>query len=191
MNGYRHLRIDALATLVLLIGVQARTEQPSASPPAPTESAILSTKIKEAVTAKLPKYVAPTPAKLPDFNKPKEAGDQSDDMLHLPKMTVRPATTLPASDFAFLSPKGRMELAMKNSPGLGIGNIFGLNQGIAMAIQAEERDVQKKATLTEMIERTTIDDSEATKRIRLLLQAAVQRANSDWATARGGQPERP
>jgi hypothetical protein len=194
VNGYRHLRLDALAALVVFFGVETRAEPPPDSPPASTQPHSASPKITEAVAAKLPRYVPPVPAKLPDFSQPNEAGDSSDDILNLPKMTIRPAAPLPPSEFAFLSPKGRVELAMKTNPGLHFGNILGSNSGPngpALAIQADEREALRKATTTDLVDRTTINDDESAKKIRQLLQAAVQRANSDWLTAKGGKPERP
>ena len=200
MNGCRHLRFDALATLALFLGAGAQTEPPPVSPPATSQPSNLHSQITKAIIAKLPKYVPPAPAKLPDFSQPNEAGDSStagdalDDVLHLPKMTIRPAAPLPSSDFALLNAKGRLELAMKTNPGLHFGNFLGLNsgpQGPALAIQADEREAQRKADAADLVDRTTIGDSPEAKRIRQLLQAAVQRANTDWLTAKGGKPERP
>jgi len=194
MNGYRHFSLDALAVLALSLGAGAQAEQPADSVPATSQSDSMHARITKEIIAKLPKYVPPVPAKLPDFSQPNEAGDSSDDILNLPKMTIRPAAPLPPSEFAFLSPKGRVELAMKTNPGLHFGNIFGLNsgpQGPALAIQADEREALRKATTTDLVDRTTLNDDESAKKIRQLLQAAVQRANSDWLTARGGKSERP
>ncbi len=196
MNGCRLLRFDALAALALFLGVEAKAELPPAAPPASSQPDSMHSQIIKAIIAKLPKYVPPVPAKLPDFSLPDTSGGSSnaDGVLKLPKMTIRPAAPLPPSDFALLSPKGRLELAMKTNPGLHIGNIFGLNsgpQGPALAIQADEREALRKAATTDLVERTTVGDSAEAKKIRQLLQAAVQRANSDWLTAKGGKPEQP
>lgn len=191
MNGCRHLRLDALAALALFLGAEARAEQPPVSPPAPSQPHSMSSKITEALAAKLPKYVPPVPVKLPDFSQPGEAGGSADDILSLPKITVHPTTIMPAPDFAWLNEKGRQELAMKTSPGLHFGNILGLNQVVALAIQADEREAQRKAATTDLVDRTTLDDSEEARKIKRLLQAAVQRTNSDWLTAKGGKPVQP
>lgn len=192
MNGYRHLRLDVLAALALFLGAGALAEQPPVPPPIVDEpNSSVHSQITKAILAKLPKYVPPAPAKVANLFPPDNASDPADDILRLPKITVRPTTPAPAPGFAWLNEKGRLELAMKNSPGLRLGNFFGLNQGIALAMQVEEREVQAKAALTEVVERTTLDDSEGARKIRQLLQAAVQRPNTDWLTAKGGKPARP
>jgi hypothetical protein len=194
MNGCRQLRLATLFTLALPLGIGARAEQPPVPPPAPRPPGSVHAQITEAIKARLPRYVPPAPAKLPDFSQPFNASDSSDDILLLPKITVRPAAPAAPSDFAFLNAKGRVELAMKSNPGLHFGNILGLNsgpKGPAPAIQANEREAQRKAATTDLVDRTTIGDSAEARKIRQLLKAAVQRANSDWLTAKGGQPVRP
>ncbi len=187
-------RILKPAALAFFLGAGAQAEPPANLAPAPRQPEDMHARITKAVLAKLPKYLPPAPAKLPDFSSPDDSGAAADDLLHLPKMTVRPVAPESAPDFAFLNAKGRAELAMKANPGLHFGNIFGLNSGPngpALAIQADEREAQRKAAATEMVDRTTIVAGAEAKKIRQLLEAAVQRANSDWLTAKGGKPQRP
>ena len=178
MRGSRYLPLGVL-TAMALAGSNVRGETSGGSP-ASGEGRTLSAEIREAVIEKLPKFAPSTLAKTPE-PPPENTNDSSGDILHLPKITVKAAAPTLPSRFDLLTPKGRLDLAMKSSPGLRIGNFFGLNNGIAMAIQAEERDVEKKAALAETVRRTTSNDGPESKRIMRLLKAALQRPNTDWA----------
>jgi len=187
MKGCRHFRRDALAGLALFLGVELQAESPPVPPSASSPPRSLSPKITEAITAKLPKYEAPVPSPAPAVDSPHpRVGDSADDLLTLPKITVRPAEKGPESDYAWLSPKGRLDLAMKTHSGLRAGNLFGLNGGIALAMQQEEREAKARAAVVDLVERTTVDDSAEAKRIRRLMKAAVQRPNADWLVGRSG-----
>lgn len=146
----------------------------------PDRQRIVSEKVSHAVIEKLPKFEPPT-AVTPTEPRSDESSDESTDgILRLPKMTVRAAAPVAPPEFAWLSPKGRLALAIKSNPGIRVGNIFGLNNGIAMAMQTEQREVQKKAVLTDSVQRTKSDDSPESRKIDRLLKAALQRPNSDW-----------
>ena len=112
----------------------------------------ISPEIRQAVNAKLPKY-APVVAEKPEVSGQIPPAN-SPDIFYLPKLTVKAAAPTAPTDFAFLTPKGRLDLAMKSYQGLGLGNLFGLNGGVAMDMQAEQRDVDKKAALVDTVERT-------------------------------------
>jgi hypothetical protein len=73
-----------------------------------------------------------------------------------------------------------MELAMKSHPGLRIGNLLGLNNGVAVYMQMEEQEVRAKARLYHRMERVLIDDSANSRETRRMLEGALGRANADW-----------
>gem|GEM_PF-4123956 len=133
-------------------------------------------KITGAIIAQLPKFEAPTPIVSPLSS---SDGDSAEDTFKLPKMTIRPTQVMPESDFAWLNTKGRLELALKAHPGIRVGNIFGMNEGIAQAMQQEERLAAKKADLTDRVQRSTLGDSEVDQKIRKLLQALLRRSATE------------
>ena len=146
---------------------------------------ILSPEIVKAVIEKLPKYAPPGPPKNAPAPLADESKDSSSGVLHLPKVTVkeRPPTLPPTFDL--LTPKGRLELAFKKYPGLRIGNFFGMNNGIALAMQAEERKLEQKDALTATVRRTTRDNSPESKKLVRLIDDAFRGPNTDWATSGG------
>jgi len=174
MSGSRHLRWEALATLSLLIGVEAWAAD---SPVAPHRGSSWLTVV---LAAELPKFAPPPPAEAAESTIADEAAVDKDGVLALPTMTVRPGMKESPSDYAFLTAKGRMDLAMKSYPGLRLGNIFGLNQGIATAKQGEEQEVRAKARLYHRVERVLLDDGTDSRETRRMLEAALGRANADW-----------
>ena len=69
---------------------------------------------------------------------------------------------------------------MKTRPGLRIGNLLGLNHGIAMFMQLEEQEVRKKAALLNRVDRVLIDDSADSRETLRMLKSALGRANANW-----------
>ena len=180
MRGFHYLHLGMLAAMVFG-GSKLRAQSTAALPVSPG-TRILSHEIIEAVIQKLPKYAPPAPAKTAPEPTPDET---KDGILHLPKMTVKERPPTLPSSFELLTPKGRLELALRTYPGLRFGNIFGMNSGIALAMQAEERKLEQKAALTNTVRRTTSDNSPESKRLLRLIDDAFQRPNDDWATAGG------
>lgn len=172
MSGSRYLRIEALAALVLCIGVEVRSADAPAAPPVSRRS---SSWISEVLAAELPKYVPRPPTEAVEASTSNEPAVERDGVLNLPTLTVRPVMRESPTDYAFLTAKGRMDLALKTYPGLRIGNLFGLNQGIAMAMQWEEQRVNKINDLSDRVLRVSLDDSAETKETLRLLKAAIQR----------------
>jgi hypothetical protein len=183
LRGFRYLHLGLLSAMVWA-GTELQGEGSGAAT-ATGGTRILSPEIIEAVIQKLPKYAPPAPAKTPSEQAPDETDHSSRDILHLPKLTVkeRPPTLPPTFDL--LTPKGRLELALKNHPGLRNGNYFGMNNGIALAMQAEERKLEQKTALTETVRRTTRDESPDSKRLLRLINDAFRGPNNDWATSGG------
>ncbi len=135
-------------------------------------------KVTRALLEKLPKYVPPA------ATRPVEAPSSRDvaagDVLQLPTVTVRPdANPLPPDD-AFLNAKGRLELAIKAHPGIKIGNLLGMNEGIAHEMQREEWLAGAQAETAAAVQRAAIGDSEMDKKIRKLMKAALQRSGPEW-----------
>lgn len=169
--------------MLFLMGVSMMAQGQAEAPSAPRVNRV-SAHITREVMEKLPKYgaVAPVePARRPEVS---DGLDSSDDVLRLPKVTVTRRKPPPMDDFSWLTPKARLDLALKTQPGLRLGNIAGLNNGIASAMQAEDRSVKSKAVLVAEVQVHSSDNSDVSKRIRRLLQAAIQRPNADWLAGR-------
>ncbi|MEO6994037.1 MAG: hypothetical protein ABI273_10430 [Lacunisphaera sp.] len=190
MNGPCHLRYGLLTALALVV-TSANAQTPTRiSTHEPVHS--ISPEIMEAVVAKLPKY-DPTAAEKSDSNKTAaNEAYESGGVLYLPKVTVSKGRVSTPSDFAFLTPKGRMELAFKTFPGLRIGNVLGANKGKeglpfradngdATTMQAESREVARKESMKETVERTRTDDGPESRRLDKLLKAALARPSMFWA----------
>ena len=185
MNGDSIFRVAAPVIAAFCLEVDVRAEAPAPAPPAASQPRTLSPVIVETLTATLPKFAPPAPAKLPVGTPSADAGESLDDVLHLQKITVRPVTKEPPAESGWLTNKGRIELAMKLYPGLRFGNIFGLNQGMALALLEDERLARKRAAVADAVEHVTLLDSKEDKRMRHLMEAAVLRPNTDWQNGRG------
>ena len=131
-------------------------------------------KITEALIERLPRFVPPAPAIAL-----KEGDQSSEEILRLPKITVRPAPFGPESGFAMLNAKGRLELALETHPGIRAGNILGTNEVIARAMQREEWLAAEKTSLADRVQRSTLGDSAVDKKIRALTKALLQRSATD------------
>ncbi|HEY4246167.1 MAG TPA: hypothetical protein VGM64_04880 [Lacunisphaera sp.] len=181
--GFRYLHLGMLTAMVWT-GTELKGED-NGTLPATGETRILSLEIIKAVAEKVPKYAPPAPPKTTLEPLPDESKDSSPGVFHLPKLTVkeRPSTLPPTFDL--LTRKERLELAFKKYPGLRIGNFFGMNNEIALAMLKEERALEQKTALTDTVRRTTRDDSPESKRLLRLINDATQRPNNDWATSGG------
>ena len=183
VNGARHLRCGLLTALVLVATRANAQSQAGVSTHEPVHS--ISPEIVQAVAAKLPKYDSKAAEKSHQEEVVSRDAYESAGVLYLPKVTVRKDRLSTPDDFAFLTPKGRMELAFKKYPGVRIGNLLGLNDGYAAAMQAEDREVARKESAKETVERTRTDDGPESRRIDKLLKAALARPSMDWAGAKG------
>ncbi len=170
MNSSQRLRV---AFLTVSLALRSEAESEPAQPPK-TQS-----DITRALRAMLPKYVPPAPTKPSPASGSEEDDGSAGDVLHLPKITVRPQPFTPESDFALLNPKGRLDLALKTHAGMRVGNVLGLNEIMALTMHQEERLAAKKADLAGQVQRSTLGDSELDQKIRDLMQALLQRSGTE------------
>ncbi len=177
MSRGPHLRPEALVAMVFLLGVEARSADSLAASPASRRQASW---ITEVLAAELPKYVPHSAVETTEASLAPEPAVEKDGVLNLPKMSVRPLMKESPSDYGWLTGKGRMELALKKYPGLRIGNLFGLNNGIALAMLAEEQQWQRLNALADRVRRVSLDDSPETRATIRLLKGAMERPNIDW-----------
>jgi hypothetical protein len=181
MNGCRHLRHEVLAVLVLLMGIEVR---PADTPDAPPVSRRPLSWITEVLAAELPKY-EPHPAAGPtELSTASQPAVERDGVLNLPTVTVRPVMKESPADYSFLTAKGRMDLALKTHPGLRVGNIFGLNNGIGLFMQMEEQEVSKKAVLLNRVQSSVIDSGPESMALLRLIKEAIVRPNNEALSGR-------
>ena len=180
MSGCRHLRQEALAVLVLLMGVEVRPVD-TANEPAVSRRPL--SWITEVLAAELPKYEPPA-AESTEVSTASEPAVERDGVLNLPTVTVRPVMKEAPADYSFLTPKGRMELALKTHPGLRVGNFFGLNNGIALFMQMEEQEVSKKTELLNRVQSSAIDHGPESMALLRLIKEAIVRPNSECLNGR-------
>lgn len=181
MTGCRHVRLDALAVMAVFLGVEMLAEQ---APVEPTGSGPsrnnVSARINEALREKLPKFKARDPATSAGVE---SATESSDGTMVLPTMTVSETLVLPPPE-AVITPKGRLDQAMKAHPGLKIGNLFGLNNGTALALQQEEREARKKAALDDLVQYLAVENTPDARKLKAEMKAAKQLPNTDWLAGR-------
>jgi hypothetical protein len=106
--------------------------------------------------------------------------------LYLPSITVTAGKPIPDADFAFLTPKGRLELVLKANPGLRLGLLSKLNNAVGLEIQKEEREAGKRAALKEQVLSIAVGDEARVKEEIRLMRAATARPNIDWLSKSPG-----
>ncbi len=96
-----------------------------------------------------PKY-EPPPAVPAKPSLPPEPDKPRNGIVRLPSYVVRAA---PLRDFKpreLLTPSGKLAYAYKEHPGLHIGNLFGLNNGIAQFMLEEEYRLERMKEMSEL-----------------------------------------
>jgi hypothetical protein len=159
------------SALLVLTRALAAEELVSASPTRPPSSA--------KVLAKLPKY-APvstgTPVDRREIDRPRNAivrlskdllppeaviasaaptednGRAPEGVVRLPRYTVGGRRIPKFKEREILTPTARIDLYLKRHPGLRVGNLFGLNRGIAAAMIAEEDEIDRRREMNDLLE---------------------------------------
>jgi hypothetical protein len=72
-------------------------------------------------------------------------------VLRLPRYEVRDRRVPALKNRELLTPEGKIDLQFKKHPGLKIGNLFGLNRGIAAAMAAEDDAYERRLELQDLL----------------------------------------
>ena len=177
MTGHRYLRFAACFLAFFPLGDSAASDGAPAS--APRSGWRPAAHIREAIAAKLPKYV---PHQLAAETGPEEEMEVRQGMIILPKMMVDDdRLPAPRSDMAWLTPRGRLDRALKQYPGTRIGNILGTNNGWALFRQVEAVEAGRKDVLKERVESVVLDDTAYDRQTLNLLKAALMPINREFA----------
>lgn len=177
VNARTIRRIETLAAC-LLLGAQAWAAEAAPVPP------VRSPHIREAIRAGLPKYQPQAAGDDVTMRASSEQAVEKDGTLNLPKVTVEAKSRPRIREYDMLTPKGRMELALKRYPGVRIGNLFGLNSGIALALLKEEVEAEKRRELRATVENIIRVDDVGGRELRRLMQNAIAHPNTDWLKGR-------
>ncbi len=177
-------RLVGVVISTMCLGVLPAAEAPGPEP-AGNRSPSRSAEIAAAIRVKLPKYQPKPDEDEVTMKESAEAAVERDGVLNLPTVLVQAKRQPPMTEYEMLTPKGRLELALRRRPGLRIGNLFGMNNGVALALLHEDIEREKRERLTEQVERLSLDDGPETRALKALLKDAVARPNTDWMNGRG------
>jgi hypothetical protein len=134
----------------------ALAAQPANEPATPTNSSganhALSAETAGRVVAGLPKYSAPkakgtsgdASSETQETDKPRNG------IIRLPRYHVREQKVPDFKNRELLTPEGKLDLALKRRPGLKVGNFFGMNNGIAMRMLAEDDAYERRLEMQEL-----------------------------------------
>lgn len=112
---------------------------------------------------------APDQSSQPEREKPRNT------IIRLPEYIVRDPKVPPIKEREVLTPKARLELARKRHPGAQVGNFFGLNNGIALAMLAEEERLERKREFEDLASLTRLSDSAAHAKVKREVEQAFMR----------------
>jgi hypothetical protein len=158
----------------------AGTAEKSALPAPPPTTAdaprAISAETAAKLTAPIPKFVAPPPeiAAVPAPAAVEEVKPRNT-IIRLPDYIVRDAKTPPPKEREVLTPRGRLELARKRHPGLKLGNLWGLNDGWALAMLAEQERLDRKREFEDLADLGGSTGPTAQARLKREVQQAFMR----------------
>ncbi len=103
----------------------------------------------------LPPEAIPAPVVSSENHEPAPEG-----VVRLPRYDVREGRLPNFKEREILSPTARVDLYLKRHPGLRIGNLFGLNRGIASAMIAEEDAIDRRREMADLLSLAAFADSQ-------------------------------
>ena len=156
----RLLILPLAIVFVVAARLAAQTSAPTPPPPRATSPDTVSK-----ITATLPKFSPPPPtdakpaAPAPDL---RETDRPRNIILRLPNYVVREDKVPLFKERELLTPSGRLDLAYKRHPGLHLGSLpFLSNNGIALAMLAEEERIERQKEMMDLAGLAAIGDPAA------------------------------
>jgi hypothetical protein len=131
------------------------------------------------LTAPIPKFVA-TPtrdertAAAPSAPATEEIKPRNT-IIRLPDYVVRDAKVPAIKEREVLTPSGRLELARKLHPGIRVGNLFGLNDGWALAMLAEQERLDRQREFGDLADLMRYSDPAMHAKVKREVQQAFMR----------------
>jgi hypothetical protein len=157
----------------------------AASPPpaaataaSPARKPVVSSYLGSILLASRPKYKPP--AELSDQTADadlRELDPPRNGIIRLPKYMVQDHRTPAFNEYEMLTPRGRLDLALKRHPGLKFGPLARLNHGWAMAMLAEEERLYYKASLADVASTISVTNPEDGAYIRRLADQTFMRTS--------------
>jgi hypothetical protein len=156
----------------------------SAPPGTPATRPVAPRAISPETAAKLnasaPKFVATPPINeravaAPDESKELENVKPRNTIIRLPEYVVRDPKVPQIKEREVLTPSGRLALARKRNPGIRVGNLFGLNNGVALAMLAEEERLERKREFEDLASLTRLSDPANHPKIKRQVEQAFMR----------------
>jgi len=187
------VRIASLLIFATAFSATGLAAEAVTQPGAGTESAPLGTPktrpaapraISPETAAKLnasaPKFVATPPTNesavaAPDESKELENVKPRNTIIRLPEYVVRDPKVPSIKEREVLTPSARLALARKRNPGIRIGNLFGLNNGVALGMLAEEERLERKREFEDLASLTQLSDPANHPRIKRQVEQAFMR----------------
>jgi hypothetical protein len=146
------------------------TPAPAAGAPS-DRPRLLSNETAAKISTNGPKYNPPPPApvdaeELPDL---RDIDRPRNQIIRLPKVMVQEPKAPRIKDAELLTPQGKLELAYKNNPGLHLLNgvpLLGNNSGIALFMLEEQRRLERKAEMEDLVSIYLLTDPKTAKTLK-------------------------
>ena len=100
---------------------------------------------------RLPKDLLPPEAVTASAGPMDDNGAAPEDVVRLPRYDVQGRRIPQFKERELLTPTARIDLYLKRHPGLRIGNLFGLNRGMAAAMIAEEDAYDRRREMSDLL----------------------------------------
>lgn len=148
-------------------------------PSAPIAPRAISPATALKLTVSIPKFVAaPTRDEKTAASPSAPATEETkprNTIIRLPDYVVRDAKVPAIKEREVLSPRGRLELARKLHPGIRVGNLFGLNDGVALAMLAEQERLDRQREFTDLADLMRYSDPAAHAKVKREVEQAFMR----------------
>lgn len=136
----------------------AKSEASAPPAEAGSKSRAVSAETSAKIGAGMPKFSPPKPAEAAapaaaPVAEAKEADKPRNTIIRLPRHVVQDRRDPVIKDREILTPKGKLELALKRYPGLRFGSLpFLSNNGIAMLLLEEDLRLERKTEMEDLVE---------------------------------------
>ena len=176
MSTHTLIRIATPAACLLIPAIAAWADEVSQSSPPSSRAA----HIRAAIRAGLPKYQPKLDRD--DATLSEEHGEavERDGVLNLPTVKIRAKKLQRLGERDVITPAARIERALKHAPGDKIGNIFGLNNGHALAILREETQLKEFNALKDRANQISLDDGPENQELERLIKDTTTRQPAYW-----------
>ena len=136
----------------IVLAPKAATSAPVPVPDHDAGTRSVSAGVAQALADGMPRYSPPTPAptQTPEQVQAQAEADKPKNAIpRLPAYVVRDSRPPVFSNRELLTKEGQVALTFRNHPGLAIGNLFGLNEGVARQMFYDDERLSSMADLAD------------------------------------------